>query len=407
MKKFWKRFKATVADNWRSSFVTLLLIALLGGVLVFQLAAIPGGIAESEQQNLELVRSNGLSPEYILRNPVFLPHSIALFILQLTPFDGLATMRAVSVIFGILGAFGFYYILKKWYSPRVAVLGSLLFVTSSWFLHTARFSDVSATYLLIPLLIAAVVAIQSRARAPWMLLLVVAMGFGLLYVPGLFWFIALAVILQRKTIVKSVLLQPIWFRVVLGLIALLMLAPLVVTVVWPLPQTTGLHNGLTLLGLPLGLPNPIEFAKEIVRTLSDIFVYSKAGALYGPGHLPWLDACTSILAVLGAIQFMKHIKLDRTKLLAVVGAVGLLLIAAEGPVKIVFLLPFIYLLVVEGLKWLLDMWLGVFPRNPVARGFGVTFAVILVFAVSAYHLQKYFLAWGQSPETRQVFNREP
>ena len=406
MKKLWKRIKAAVADNWRAGFVAVIAIALLGLLLVFRLTSLPGGLTDSEYQTLTLVQNDELSVEGLFRDPIFLPYYVGLYLMQVSSLDAHMSLRALSVLFGALGALGFYYVLKKWYSARIALIGSTLFVTSSWFLHSSRYTDTAVAYLLVPLLIACVVAIQEKSRARWILVLAVLLGLSIIYVPGLIWFVLPAVLLQRKTIVRSILLQPIWFRVLIVVLVLSMLSPIAASLIWP-ASGSALQNGLALLGLPTNLPNPLEFIKNIGRTLSDIFVYSRAGALFGPGHLPWLDACTTILAGLGAIQFVKHFRLDRTKLLVIVGIIGLLLIAAGGPVSVVLLLPFIYLLAVEGLKWLLDTWLSVFPRNPVARSFGVGVVIVLVITVSVYQTQKYFLAWGNAPETRGVFNKYP
>lgn len=407
MKKFWKQARAFVSDNWQIGLFSAVALAFVGFVLTYQLKTLVGGASAQEFGLTQLLANGQLSPEYILRNPTYLPHVLALYLAQLSPFHGLGTVRAIGVAFGFAGLAGFFYILRKWYSSRIALLGTLLFATSSWFLHTARYADPAASYLLVPLLIAGVIALQAKARAKWVLIAAVVLGLCLLYVPGLIWFIVPAVILQRRVILRSFGLQAIWLQVLLVLLAIFLLSPLVATLVWPSSGTTGLYNGLALLGLPTDFSTVTSFFKTAARTISDIFFYSKAGPLYGPGHLPWLDACTGILVAMGMYQFAKHFRLDRTRLLIIVGTVGLALIATGGPVPPVLLLPFIYLLAVEGLKWLLDTWLSVFPRNPVARGFGVTLAVLLVLTVGTYQLQKYFLAWGHAPETRAVFNKNP
>lgn len=408
MKKFWKQVRAFAADNWQVGLFTLLGVGALILVLTYQLATLVGGVSATEQSIGVVITSQALSPEYILRNPLQLPYLLAAYALQISPFMSAFALRLISVLFALAGAAGFFYVLRKWYSMRIALVGTALFVNSSWFLHTGRFADPAASYLLVPLLIAAVVALQAKARARWVLMAATILGLSMLYVPGLIWFLLPALLLQRRVIIGSLRLQPVWFRVILGIVSAILLSPLVATLVWPITgQTTALHNILGLLGLPTDVPSIGAFFSTAGRTISDIFFYSKAGPVYGPGHLPWLDACTGILIAVGIVQFVRHIRLDRTKMFFIVGVIGLALIATGGPVSAVLLLPFLYLIAVEGLKWLLDLWLSVFPRNPVARGFGVTLAVVLVCAVGTYQLQKYFLAWGHAPETRAVFNKTP
>jgi hypothetical protein len=187
--------------------------------------------------------------------------------------------------------------------------------------------------------------------------------------------------------------------------AIVLLIPLVTMVVWPLGENT--RNILSIMGLPTHIPSLVDILKNIAHILGNIFVYNIQGPLYVPGHLPLLSAGTSALALIGLFQFIVHFRLARTQLIVLVGLLGTVLISFGGPVALVLLLPFLYLLVIEGLKWLLERWLQVFPRNPLARGFGVVIVVVFVCVTSFYHLNRYFLAWGHSPETRAVFNKVP
>jgi hypothetical protein len=176
----------------------------------------------------------------------------------------------------------------------------------------------------------------------------------------------------------------------------------------PLPGTTAAANIAQLFGLPSdGLHSVKLMAFTLKDRLADVFVYNTSGPVFTPGHLPWFDICTSVFVVIGIVQFVRYWRLDRSKLIATAGFVSLVLIALGGPVSSVVLLPFLFLFAVEGLKWLLEIWLEIFPRNPFARGFAVTLVCLLTFSVSFYQINKYFFAWGKAPETRQVFNHRP
>ena len=287
----------------------------------------------------------------------------------------------------------------------MAVFGTALFATSSWFLHSARFASPEASYLLLPLLIAGMIYIQGKARAPMILLLVTILGMLTFYIPGLIWFLIPAIILQRKIILKSLKLQPLWFKIALGFVALLLLTPLVFMVAKPYGDLV--DNLLALLGLPQNFPSPMQKLKNIGHLLGNIFAYNTQGPLYVAGHLPLLEASTAALSLMGMYRFVVHFRLARTKLIAIVGIFGAILIALGGPVPLVLLLPFLYLLAVEGIKWLLELWLAVFPRNPFARSFGVSLVVLLVLGTGVYHVNRYYLAWGHATETRAVFNKVP
>lgn len=405
MEQSLKVAKAWFADNWRVSLVVIAGVGLVATLLLFKLGSLVHGLSASEYDLQQSIAHSSLSLEHIIRDPISLPYHLGLYIMQLTPFHGPTTVRFVGAVFGLLGAIGFFYILRKWYTLRMAIFGTALFATSSWFLHASRFASVETCYLLLPLLIAGVVHIQAKARSQLVLLLVTVLGLLSLYIPGMIWFLVAALFIQRNVIIRSLKLQPVWFKLTLALVSLVLLAPLIIMLVLPLGEAS--ENILSLMGLPTQIPSFVQVMKNIAHLIGNIFVYNIQGPLFVPGHLPLLDAATGALALVGMFQFIVHFKLARTQLIAIVGLFGTLLIALGGPVSLVLLLPFLYLLAVEGLKWLLKRWLQIFPRNPFARGFGVTVVAILVLVTCVYHINRYYLAWGHSPETRQVFNKLP
>jgi hypothetical protein len=397
--------RAWISDNWRLALVVLAGVGAVGLLLLFKLGNLVHGLSATEFDLQQAIAHDTLTPELLIRNAVYLPYNLGMYVMQLSPFHGPTAVRLVGAMYGLLGAIGFFYILRKWYTLRMAIFGTALFATSSWFLHAARFASPEASYLLLPLLIAGVVYIQAKARARLVLFLMTILGLLCLYIPGMIWFLLPAVILERRIIIRSFRLQPLWSKISLIFVILLLLTPLVATIVWPYEQ--GNKALLALLGLPEQFPSVSQVAKNIVHMVSNVFAYNNQGPLYVPGHLPLLDASTAGLALIGIYRFVIHFKLGRTQLISLIGILGTVLIATGGPVPLVLLLPFIYLLAVEGMKWLLDLWLTVFPRNPFARSFGIGVIIILVLATSVYHLNRYYLAWGHAPETRAVFNKLP
>jgi hypothetical protein len=405
MERSLKVTQAWFADNWRLILVILAGISAVSTMLLFKLGSLVHGLSDSEFSLQQSIAHNSLSLEHLIRDPINLPYNLGLYVMQFSPFHGPSTVRLTGAVFGLLGAIGFFYILRKWYTLRMAMLGTALFATSSWFLHSARFASPEASYLLLPLLIAGVIYIQAKARKHLVLFLITVLGLLCLYIPGMIWFLVAAIFLQRHVIFRSLRLQPLWFQLTIAVTAIVLLIPLVTMVVWPLGENT--RNILSIMGLPTHIPSLVDILKNIAHILGNIFVYNIQGPLYVPGHLPLLSAGTSALALIGLFQFIVHFRLARTQLIVLVGLLGTVLISFGGPVALVLLLPFLYLLVIEGLKWLLERWLQVFPRNPLARGFGVVIVVVFVCVTSFYHLNRYFLAWGHSPETRAVFNKVP
>lgn len=409
MQKKLKRTKAYIQDNWKLSVPVLIAVGLIGLLLTYKLGSLVGGLSQAEYYDQQLIANDRIGLGSIVREPLFLPYTFLEYLLQLSPVNGPTAIRSIGGLFGALSVFGMFYIFRKWYTIRIAILGSILYATTSWFLHTARYADPASSYLLLPLLVAAMIALQAKARSRLAMGGAIIFGISALYIPGVILFLAPAIFIKRTVILKALRAQPLWFKAGIGSIGTAMLLPLFVMLIKPIPgSSTALQNAAMLFGLPKeGLHSLSTMLQTLKDRLSDIFFYANAGPVYVPGHLPWLDICTTVLVLLGTYQFAKHWRLDRSKLIAITGIFSLALIALGGLVSSVILLPFLFLFAVEGLKWLLDTWLRVFPRNPFARGFAVALVTVLVASVAIYHMNKYYLAWGRSPETRQVFNQIP
>lgn len=408
MKKKYNRIKAFVADNWK---LGVLVIATLSGLLFLlslQLGTLTGGLSASEFQYQQAIANQQLSINQIVRDPLYLPYMLMLYLVQISPFGGPAAVRSVGVLFGLGSVIGLFYIFSKWYTGRVALLGTLLFATSSWFLHTVRYTDPVVSYLLLPLLIAAMIGLQTKVRSRLAMLGVTVFGFSMVYVPGVILFLLPAVIIKRNVIIAALRAQPLWYKGLSALVGIALISPLMIMMAQPLPGRTGVQNLLSIIGLPTsGLQSLGSMITELKQSLLDIFIASNAGPIYTPGHLPWFDIATSILVVLGLIQFIRHWRLDRSKLIAILIGLSLVLIALNGPVSSIVLMPFLFLFAVEGLKWLLNTWLQVFPKNPFARGFAIILVTVMVLTVAVFHINKYYLAWADAPETRAVFNKIP
>ncbi len=406
MKKSLKRLRATIADNWQLGLVFTITMAAAVGILFYQLGSLLGGLSADEYSLQQQVATNAFNPESLLRNPLYLPYYLMLYLLQLGPFHGPTALRAVGALFGLVGAASFFIILRSWYTQRVALLGTVLFMTSGWFLFSTRTASPESSYLLLLPLIAGAVGLHAQPRSKLAFLSVFLLGPLLLYVPGVTWFLLPTMYIQRATILQSLRLIPTWLSIVSIITAVVMLIPLVAMVAWPAGMTA-LDNVLVLLGLPQSMPSLAAVLSNLSAIFGQVFFLNNNGPVSAVSKLPWLDITSSVLVLLGIIQFVRHYKLDRTKLLGIIGLLGIALLALGGPVSIVLLLPFVYLVATEGLRWLLELWLQVFPRNPFARGFAVIVVTILVLSIATYQVSRYFIAWSSVPETRALYNKVP
>ena len=71
------------------------------------------------------------------------------------------------------------------------------------------------------------------------------------------------------------------------------------------------------------------------------------------------------------------------------------------------MVPFLYLLIAEGMTLVLREWREVFPRNPIARFIGTILVSIAVLTTGLYHMNRYYIAWHNFPETRAIYKNPP
>lgn len=391
------KLRNLVATYWQPAVFYGMLITFFGLLLWFQLGTLPGGYSAEELAALQT--SNGL--KQIFENPVNAPFSILVYLFSLAHVGAggdqmLLPLRAAAAAIGLLTLTTFYWLVRHWHGERSAILGTIVFGCSAWFLHTARLGTPDVLMFLLLGVIASSVWLK-RTDNPLVLLVGFGLTAGLLYIPGMFWLLLVAAIWQVKTIIR-LFKQHFTLMSIgsLGLVALI--APLV----WAMYRSA--ETAKIMAGLPAqNWPNVVDFAKELAFIPYNLFVRGPLDPLHWLGRLPILDVFSIVMLLLGAFLYFRHLKLVRSKMVVAILVVGCLLIALGGAVSLSILMPFIYLLIAAGMGLLLDRWQQVFPRNVIAQGVSVGLISLAVIAVSWYGLRHYFVAWPNTPATKQVF----
>jgi len=390
-----KRVRRLVITMWQPllfySLAAVVLLVLLG----YQLGKLPTHASADEIQAISAAHSW----RALLNNPLYAPHKLMVIILQKAGFKSLAALRAVSTVWALLILGLFFSTLRHWFTKRIAVIGTLLLASSTWFLIAAR----SATPEIMQGSLVALLAVggwlrYSRARiVP--LLCGVALTAVLCYIPGMIWFVLAAAIWQRRTLKTALNETPAATTVIAALLWFGMLTPLL----YALVRSPRLLQ--TLVGLPLQLSAWSQLGRNVLNVPLALFVRAPLNPAHWLGHLPLLDAFASAMFLLGLYSFFYRRQLDRAKVLTGMGVMVTLLIALGGGITLTMLLPAVYILVAAGVNLMLQQWLTVFPRNPLARSLGTLLLVLAVFASGFYQLNRYFQAWQHAPATKQAYNR--
>lgn len=374
-----------------------MLIIFFGLLLWFQLGSLTGGYSQEELAALQA--SNGL--RHIFENPVNAPFSILVYLFSLAHVgaggdQALLPLRAASTVIGLLTLTTFYWLVRYWHGERSAILGTIVFGCSAWFLHTARLGTPDVLMFLLLGVIACSVWIK-QTENPLVLFAGFGLTAGLLYIPGMLWLLLAAAVWQSRTIIR-LFKQHLVFMCIgsLGLVALM--TPLI----WAMHRSTG--TAKIMAGLPAdGWPHLAEFGRQLLLIPYHLFVRGPLDPVHWLGRLPILSAFGVIMLLLGAYLYSRHLKLTRTKMVAAVLVIGGVLVAFKGPVSLSIMIPFIYILVAAGIGLLLDRWQKVFPRNVIAQAVSVGLISLAVIAASWYGLRHYFVAWPNAPATKQVF----
>lgn len=391
--KILNRFLSYIASIWEPLLGFGLVGSFIVGLLVFKLGNLVPGFNSLEIATMQ--GSNSLSA--ILSNPINAPYKIINLLFTHFHLTSPFAMRGVSVLFGAITIALFYYVLSRWHTARIALLGTILFATSSVFLHYARLAEPSITSMLLISALAYGSWLHNTKKPRLSLIIGIILAVALLYIPGIIWFFLVGCIWQRKLLLEYFKKSPIIgsFLILLGLI---LLAPL----------GYGLYTNPSLIkslvGFPIHtIPSIFDYLKNLLNVFVELFVRGPADPVVWLGRLPLLDIFTIAMCLLGIFVSFTKRQLDRNKMLigSIIG--GILLVGLGGSVSITILIPFIYILASSGITLMLQQWFTVYPRNPIARTLGASILTIAVLMTCFYHINSYFIAWPNAVETKQAF----
>ncbi len=396
-----RKYRPPVIDIVRPFLGAIVGIVVLTLLFGFRLDSVGPGVNLAESDTVLIVQSRSLSArDILLQDPLYLPHKVGLYALEKLGLTSLGALRSVGASFAIIATISMYLILKHWHTRRIAIMGSILFATSSWLLHSSRLAVPEVSYLLLPVLIFLGTKLEQGKRPFVTLSVAILVSVVLLYVPGLVWLIIPAFLWQRKRLFER--LSGV-NRVASGLVlllALVLIMPLIYTLV------LGRVSWQLWLGYNGNFTSVIDILQNLAQLPVRILLRNEANPLITVGQLPFLDIATSILVLLGGYWYFFQRKLDRARLMVGGLLITMVLIAVNGPMLSALMLPFVYLLATAGLTLMLQQWFTVFPRNPLARGIALVLVSLVIGLIGFYHLNRYFVAWPNSPETKATFRTD-
>lgn len=336
--------------------------------------------------------------------PINLPYRFISHLSLMSPVGSDALLvRLPSMLVALLAVGLFFLIVRRWHGRRNAILPTLLFATSGWLLHAGRFGSglIAITATILALIAASTWlsnANEDRDKGRKLLIFSIVVAVTL-FIPAGIWFVLAACVVLREDIVAHFRTSPRVRRI--ASIAVVSLSVLAVTAaILHHPEQIG-----QWLGIPLQhFPDKQLLLKYAAGSITYLFARGPFMPELWLAHTPLLDIATAGLMLLGLAFYSRRWSSNRVQLLACFLVFAVILITLNGPYALAYMAPLVYLLAATGIVYLLHEWHVVFPRNPIARNLAIVLAVVMVLAATAYHTQRYYLAWHRSPDTRQAYH---
>lgn len=391
-----KKVLEFLQDYWRHIIIGLG-IALIGYFVVFH--GVMTMLPDYSPQEITAQASSS-SLRAIWDQPLNALYKILVWVPFKLGHHSVVVTRLVAGTIALACATLFYFIVYSLFSHRIAILTTILFVTSSGFLHA---SHVGAPFILqlfgvlaLLALIPAYILIRGKVMPVYLVAVAAAL---LLYIPGLLWFILLGAIVLNKRILQAFRAVSIKHQIFVCSIVLLLLLPLILAY----------FRQPSLVLASLGLPDSIPSLSEILNRAKS-FAKSLFWAGKGPAEImlvgaPLLNLIEFSLLFIGVcVQFKKPRLKSNFFVLGATLFIALLIIVG-GVLNYMTLTPLLYLLMAGGLFYLLTQWHKVFPVNPIAHIVGTALTVGLVATSALFHIHAFYTAWPHSNPTRATFSQ--
>jgi hypothetical protein len=389
-----KNIQVYLRHTWQPLLWAIIGIGVILFLLLFHLGSEPSGLSTVE---LNTIRSSLSLRHLLLHNPINLPYyGLEHLFLQLVH-KNVMTVRLISVAYGLVASIIFYLLLRFFGTNQLAVVATILFSSSSWFLHIARTNSPDVLFFasMAPLLIGIWYRHSHHRTIVYYVGLIVAVS--LLYIPGMIWLLLLGLIWQRNYIIAEFHRISLVHKIVGLIICLLFLVPL--------GWSSISHP--SILVIALGFPKQFISARDMwqnfIHIPLDLFVRSSLSPEQWLARLPLFDFFEDAMLLLGIYSIWYFRKLDKNRALIVTVLVSVLLITFGGIDTITLLVPLAYIIISRGIGLMLKQWSDVFPINPFVKYVGVCVLTVAVLVSASYQLDNYFTAWQNAPATRVLF----
>lgn len=374
------------------------LIALISvGLLAFSGLYLPGGIADEEMKSVITSHNISLSSidDYAIVNlPYHLLQHASLYLFGVNDFS----IKLPSLMLALLTAAGLIVLLRKWFKRNIAVLGSIIAITTGQFLFIAQSGTPRILFIfwsVCILLLGTLVARREKPRTLWKILFFITVALSLYTPLTIYALIALLLAALLHPHLRFIVRQLSKVRVLIGAaIGLVIVSPLLYGI------SKSPELGLNILGIPEHMPNIVD---NLALAAQQYFGFSTNSTT--PLMTPVFGLGSFLIILIGVYRLLKTRQSTRSYLILIWMLCLVPIIIINPQYTSVTFLPLV-LLLCSGLGYLLGHWYGLFPRNPYARVAGLIPLIILVSALVLSGLERYAYGYHYDPSTVSNFSND-
>jgi 4-amino-4-deoxy-L-arabinose transferase-like glycosyltransferase len=391
----------SILKNKQNLVLTVIILALAAFWRLFLITKIPMGASAGEvnlvNTAIEIINHNWLIAGSNITNSLYL-YFISV-VGKLTNFN-LLYLRVFQATLGIFSVYLLYLFVKNWFNRQTAMLAALLFGASAF--HVAISRQLTPDILLPVIFIAVFYFITGAFRTNknyWFVLAGISFGLGL-YINSMFALIpALFIITAVYFYFKNT-------KFITGYINGILFGVLAF-VVTSLPFLYFLPSNFFHILSSFNPGSIGKFYLNLGNLIQSLFYLTPSNFTINVGTEPLLDPFITITFGAGLIYAIFNLK--RKKFLFLVGWFVLILIllamrSVQDLSGLIILFPAIYTIAAVMMDYVLTKWVRTFPFNMSAR-LVMTFVFSLFLFMSIfYNYQKYFLAYANSRETKNLFD---
>jgi len=281
---------------------------LLTALLIFAGFYLPGALSAAETRSVVRAASLSLSdtsslaitnlPYYAFQAGIFAVFGVSIF-----------TIKLPSLILALLSAIGLVLLLRRWFKPNIAVLASLIAISTGQFLFIAQSGTPSVLYIFWPILLLLLDTQITRGkkwRFLWKILFAIVAVLSLYTPLSVYPLIAIVLAMVLHPHLRSIVRRLSKVRLsIVTVIFLAIITPLVLLCISS-PQL-----GLALLGVPTSWPP--DLGANAIIVLKQYFLFWEPSAT--ELMTPVFGLGSALLIVLGIYRLIRTRETTRSYLI--------------------------------------------------------------------------------------------